>query len=119
MRDAIKGEPVLVDCPRGAREVRVRPAFRVDATSFAVIESVGWEKAGDLVTSYTQRDGQVRKVWRAISVGGAQVEAGSRVAVIAALLDARDEFEVTLEQTIPPLFDIVDAAHDSGREDER
>jgi hypothetical protein len=106
VRDLIPAEPVLVDCPRGSREIRIRPAFRVDATSFAVIESVPWEHAGELVTSYTQRDGQVRKVWKAISDGGASVTADTREQVIAALLDVRGEFEVTIDQTIPPLFEL-------------
>lgn len=108
MRNLNAGEPVLVDCPRGSREVRVRPAFRVDADTYAVIESVGWEKAGELITSHTMRDGQVRSVWKAISEGGSTVQADTRAGVIKALLEARAEYEVTIDQTMAPLFNLED-----------
>lgn len=104
MGNAINAEPVLVDCPRGTRTVRIRPAFRVDETTYAVIESVPWEDAGTLIEGHRMVDGKVRKIWKAISVGGASVTADTRAKVIAALLDERGEYEITIEQTIPNLF---------------
>jgi hypothetical protein len=106
LRDAIDAEPVLVDSPKGSRVIRIRPAFRVDHESYAVIESVAWEDAAEIHTTYTQRDGQVRKVWSATTIGGSKVTADSRRALIAAVLEARMEYEVTIEQTIPPLFSL-------------
>ena len=108
VRGAIDAEPVLVDSPKGSRVIRIRPAFRVDHESYAVIESVAWEDAAEIRTSYTQKDGQIRKVWHATTTGGSSVEADSRRALIAAVLSARMEYEVTIEQTIPPLFSLDD-----------
>lgn len=104
MGNALHGEPVLVDCPRGGRTVRIRPAFRVDETTWAVVESVGWEQAGVLLDTHRLVDGKIRKLWKAISEGGAVVEADTRAKAIAALLVERGEYEVTIEQTIPRLF---------------
>lgn len=106
MRELVGAEPVLVDCPRGAREVRIRAAFAVEPGLYAPIESVEWELAGEIVTAFTKRDGQVRKIWKAVTTGGTWVKSDTRAGVIAALLDARGEFEVTIDQTIPPLFDL-------------
>lgn len=108
VRDLLQGEPVLVDCPRGARQVRVRPAFRVDAETYAVIESVGWEVAGELITQTTMQDGQIRSVWKAISAGGSAVVADTRAGVIKALLAVRAEYEVSIDQTMAPLFNLED-----------
>lgn len=104
MGNPMNAEPVLVDCPRGARLVRIRPAFRVDETTYAVIESVEWEDAGNLFESTKYVDGKIRKEWKAVSVGGASVTADSRTKVIDALLEERGEYAVTIEQTIPSLF---------------
>lgn len=104
IRDAHQAEPVLVDCPRGSREVRVRPAFRVDQDTYAVIESVGWEPAGQLWESAAARDGKIRKVWRGITAGGTKVVGDTRHQLITRMLDERGEYEVTIEDTIPKLF---------------
>lgn len=106
IRSAIKAEPVLVDCPRGSRDVRIRPAFEVEPGLFAPIESVPWEPAGT-IWKITGREGQfLRTVWKGVTTGGTVVNAETRGGIIARLLDAREEFEVTIDQTIPQLFDL-------------
>lgn len=104
VRAAVAAEPVLVECPPGSREVKVRPCFRVDENTYAVIESVGWEHAGDIWESAGMRDGHIRKVWRGITSGGTKCVGDTRTQLIRNLLDAREEFEVTIDDTIPKLF---------------
>jgi hypothetical protein len=107
MRSLIEPEPVLVDIPRGERTVRIRPVFRVGGGAYAVVDSVPWEEAGTIFESATTNEsGQTRHIWRGITATGIKVKADTRADVVAALLEARDEFAVTIDDTIPTLFEI-------------
>ena len=107
IRSLIEPEPVLVDIPRGDRVVRVRPVFRVGGGTYAVVDSVPWEEAGTIFESATTNaSGQTRRIWRGVTASGIKVKADTRADVVAALLEARDEFAVTIDDTIPTLFEI-------------
>lgn len=111
MRSAIEPEPVLVECQRGQKTVRVRPVFRVDAETYAIVESLPWEDAGSVWQSSMQVENargttNLRTVWRGVTTGGTKVQADTKPKAIEALLEARDEFAVTIEQTARPLFNL-------------
>lgn len=107
IRNLIEPEPVLVEIPRGERTVRIRPVFRVGGGAYAVVDSVPWEEAGTIFESATTNaNGQTRRIWRGVTSTGIKVKADTRADIVAALLEARDEFAVTIDDTIPTLFDI-------------
>ena len=108
MRNLTEPEPVLVECPRGEKVVRIRPVFRTDAGAYAIVDSVPWEEAGTIWQGATKVAENTRSIWRGVTTGGTKVKAETKPQVIAALLDARDEFEVTLEDTMPALFEMED-----------